>query len=88
MEHGWLEIVGGNGYGDNGYFWVSYDEVTITPTMAICDYEEMDVNKKVYNLDESGHSFNYNVSENEKGFINVFEMENNEKLTAVTFLNI
>lgn len=75
----------GNGYGDNGYYWISYEEVTITPQMTICDYEEMDVNKKVYNLDESGRSFDYNESENEKGFINVFEMENNEKLTSVTF---
>lgn len=76
---------GSKGYGDNGYYWVSYEEVTITPTMTICDYEEIHANKKVYNLDESGASFNYSESENEKGFINVFEMENNEKLTEVTF---
>ena len=75
----------GNGYGDNGYYWVSYEEVTITPTMTICDYEVMHANKKVYNLDESGASTNYSESENEKGFINVFEMENIEKLKSVTF---
>lgn len=75
----------GSDVGDRGYFWISYDEVTITPTMTICDYEEMDILKKVYNLDESGHSYNYDVSEDEKGFINVFEMENNEKLKSVTF---
>lgn len=75
----------GDDTGNNGYFWISYDEITITPQMTICDYEEMNVNKKVYNLDESGASHDYNVSENEKGFINVFEMENNEKLTEVTF---
>lgn len=75
----------GSGYGDNGYYWISYEEVTITPQMTICDYEEMNANKRVYNLDESGASHDYNVSENENGFINVFEMENNEKLTEVTF---
>lgn len=75
----------GDGYGNNGYYWISYDEVTITPTMTICNYEEMGDNEKVYNLDESGSSFNYYVSEDEKGFLNVFEMEDNEKLTSVTF---
>ena len=75
----------GNDTGVNGYFWISYDEITITPEMTICNYEEMHANKRVYNLDESGASTNYNESENEKGFINVFEMENNEKLTEVTF---
>lgn len=75
----------GDNYGDNGYYWISYDEVTITPQMTICNYEEMGANEKVYNLDESGRSFDYDISESEKGFLNVFEMEDNEKLTSVTF---
>ena len=73
--------------GDKGYYWVSYEDLSIKPEITICDYEEMRASEKVYNLDESGRHGDYprSPSAKEEGYINVFDIENNEKITAVTF---
>lgn len=75
----------GSDFGINGYMWVSYEDQSITPRMTILSYEEMGENEKIYNLDESGCSDEYQAESEEEGYINVFEIENNEKLSDVTF---
>ena len=72
-------------FGDNGYFWVSYEDVPLGPIYTICDYEEMDPSKTIYNLDEPGQVSIIGNEVQEQGFINVFESINNERMTAVTF---
>lgn len=68
-----------------GYYWVSYEEATITPNITICNYEKMRDTETVYNLDESGSSTNYKMRDTEGGFINVFDIKSFEEMTAVTF---
>lgn len=75
----------GSNYWDNGYFWVSYEDMTLAPKMTIYDYEEMTDNEKVYNLDESGAGTDYTLLNSEQGFLNVFDIENKEKLKSVTY---
>lgn len=75
----------GPGFGDNGYFWVSYEDHTIYPDVTICDYERMTADKKVYNLDESGRNGDYVSGTTQQGFINVFDIENKERIKEVTF---
>lgn len=35
----------GDAWWDNGYFWVSYEDMTLAPQMTIRDYEEMNENE-------------------------------------------
>lgn len=75
----------GDSWWDNGYFWVSYEDMTLAPQMTIRDYEEMNENEKVYNLDESGAGTDHRLLNSEQGFLNVFDIENKEKLKSVTY---
>lgn len=75
----------GSNVGDKGYYWISYEDTVIIPQITICGYEEMDDFKKVYNLDESGMSGELEYNTTEGGFINVFDIDNNEKIAEVTF---
>lgn len=72
-------------FGDNGYYWVSYEDLTIDPQYTICDYEQMTDSMEVYNLDEPGSTSVVGSGVQERGFINVFEINNKEKLKEVTF---
>lgn len=75
----------GANVGDNGYYWVSYEDISLSPRITICGYEKMDEYQKIYNLDESGRSSDYISTYPQEGYINVFNIERNEKLTTVTF---
>ncbi|MFQ9516113.1 MAG: C1 family peptidase [Eubacterium sp.] len=75
----------GSNWGNKGYFWISYEDLTVNPDVTICGYEKMNDSQKVYNLDESGRSSDIGSSVKQQGFINVFDIENNEKITGVTF---
>ena len=44
----------GNNIGDNGYFWVSYQDKSLIPSCTIRSYEEVSDDDTIYNLDESG----------------------------------
>ncbi len=72
-------------FGTNGYFWISYEDLSIIPRISICEYEAMDKYQKVYNLDESGRNSDYIAAQRQQGFINVFDIEENEELDSVTF---
>jgi C1A family cysteine protease len=70
---------------DNGYYWLSYEDLSMFPKYTICDYEEFEDTEKVYNLDESGSNTVIGSSLQQRGFMNVFDIENNEEIKEVTF---
>lgn len=77
----------GNTIGDHGYFWVSYQDKSIIPSCTIKDYEEVNSNDTIYNLDEAGALYpqvtygGYATV----GFINAFSLNKEESLKEVTF---
>ena len=77
----------GNNIGDNGYFWVSYQDKSLIPSCTIRSYEEVSDDDTIYNLDESGALYpqvTYDGT-SQVGFINSFSLKKREKLKEVTF---
>lgn len=77
----------GNDIGDNGYFWVSYQDKSLIPSCTIKSYEKVDDNDMIYNLDESGALYpqvTYDGA-SQVGFINSFSLKKRERLKEVTF---
>lgn len=77
----------GNNIGDNGYFWVSYQDKSLIPSCTIKSYEEVGDDDTIYNLDESGALYpqvTYDGT-SQVGFINSFSLKKREKLKEVTF---
>lgn len=77
----------GSSIGDHGYFWVSYEDKSLIPSCSIKNYEEMDANDTIYNLDEGGALYPH-VSYggySHVGFINSFSLKSQERLKEVTF---
>lgn len=77
----------GNNIGDNGYFWVSYQDKSLIPSCTIKSYEEVSDDDTIYNLDESGALYpqvTYDGT-SQVGFINSFSLKKREKLKEVTF---
>lgn len=77
----------GSGIGDNGYFWVSYQDKSLIPSCTIRSYEEVSKDDTIYNLDESGALYpqvTYDGT-SKVGFINSFSLKKREKLKEVTF---
>ena len=77
----------GNNIGDNGYFWVSYQDKSLIPSCTIRSYEEVSDDDTIYNLDESGALYpqvTYDGT-SQVGFINSFSLKKQEKLKEVTF---
>lgn len=77
----------GNNIGDNGYFWVSYQDKSLIPSCTIRSYEEVSDDDTIYNLDKSGALYpqvTYDGT-SQVGFINSFSLKKREKLKEVTF---
>ena len=77
----------GNNIGNNGYFWVSYQDKSLIPSCTIRSYEEVSDDDTIYNLDESGALYpqvTYDGT-SQVGFINSFSLKKREKLKEVTF---
>ena len=67
----------GNNIGDNGYFWVSYQDKSLIPSCTIRSYEEVSDDDTIYNLDESGALYpqvTYDGT-SQVGFINSFSLK-------------
>lgn len=77
----------GNNIGDNGYFWVSYQDKSLIPSCTIRSYEEVSDDDTIYNLDESGALYPQVTYDgySQVGFINSFSLKKREKLKEVTF---
>lgn len=74
----------GNGWGDDGIFYISYDDVYVSDTYyAIDDVVYADPSTRVYYYDETGvtHFDAYN-NKNAATGVNVFESKDKENLTA------
>ena len=79
----------GNSWGDDGYFWLSYEDRTIGISSAI-ELEEKDNYKKNYQYDTLG--WVYSIVPDQKGgetksgtAANIFKAESDELLEAVSF---
>lgn len=78
----------GSNVGDNGYFWVSYQDKSLVPSCSIQSYETIGTNDTIYNLDEGGALYpqvSFNNAGSHVGFVNAFSFEKREKLKEVTF---
>lgn len=77
----------GSNMGDNGYFWVSYQDKSLIPSCSIKNYEKMNAEDSIYNLDESGALYPQVTygGYSHIGFINSFSLKKREKLKEVTF---
>ena len=77
----------GSNLGDQGYYWVSYEDKSLTPSCTIANYEEVGSDDTIYNLDEFGALYPQVscIGESKVGFINVFTLNKEEKLKEVTF---
>lgn len=78
----------GNGVGDQGYFWVSYEDTSLLPSCTIRSYDSLKTNETIYNLDDCGALYPEVMYRNldKAGFINVFSITNpNQVMKEVTF---
>ena len=77
----------GSSMGKDGYYWVSYQDKSLKPSCSIKNYEKIESNDTIYNLDESGALYSQvTYSDRSKlGFINSFSLKKREKLKEVTF---
>jgi len=77
----------GENWGDNGLFYISYDDVNILDDInAITGFSDADPNAQFYNYNETGIThFEGYADENSATGMNTFMAKNNEKLTSVSF---
>lgn len=74
--------------GDQGYFWVSYEDTSLIPSCSIRSYETLDADETLYNLDDCGALYPEVMyrNANKAGFINVFSIKNDHQvIKEVTF---
>ena len=76
----------GTGFGNEGYFWISYDEYSLG---AVYSYEfEPKNNQETYQYDGTTNAFNYFISDKTDTYANEFLVKGtNEVLNAVTIGN-
>lgn len=77
----------GSDAGKDGYYWVSYEDKSLEPSCSIKNYEEIENDDTIYNLDEGGALYpqvTFSDCAN-IGFVNSFSLKKREKLKEVTF---
>lgn len=85
----------GSGWGDNGYFWLSYeDSSTIAEPTAFYSFDSKDHYEKNYQYDGTSDFYaEYSDNEDQGGYTgggymaNVFTAQENENVGAVTFVS-
>ncbi len=85
----------GSGWGDNGYFWLSYeDSSTIAEPTAFYSFDSKDHYEKNYQYDGTSDFYaEYSDNEDKGGYTgggymaNVFTAQENENVGAVTFVS-
>ena len=78
----------GNRRGDQGYFWVSYEDTSLLPSCTIRSYGVLNPDETIYNLDDCGALAPEVMYQNasKAGFINVFSINgDHQALKEVTF---
>ncbi len=76
----------GTDWGNDGYFWLSYDDKTLSEDAFVFDFEPVDPSVRTYQYDGTV-SYSYLNDPNSRSFAaaNVFTVQDNETLTAVGF---
>lgn len=75
----------GSGWGDNGYFYMSYYDTKLTPRAIFNNAEAADIYSTNYQYDPLGWVGNYGYSDPTAYGANIFTATSNEALKAVGF---
>jgi C1A family cysteine protease len=75
----------GKGFGENGYFYVSYYDLDIGTTNAVFTAENTNNYKYIYQYDPLGWTDNYGYGDLTGWCANIFTARSNEVLKAVSF---
>ena len=74
----------GADWGNEGYFYVSYEEPSLHDGVAYDTVKEPG-NERIYQYDPLGCATSYGYDTKKEGFANIFKAEGNDKLTSVAF---
>ncbi len=75
----------GTGWGDDGYFWMSYEDKTLNRYAAVFEIDDKDDYEEVYMYDGLGYKTSVSSSNGKLGSANVFTAENDIYLTKVSY---
>jgi C1A family cysteine protease len=74
----------GTGFGNNGYFWMSYDDATMVGPAAFSSVQPADNYKNIYQYDPYGHYNDLGGSSTFWG-ANIFTATTNDPLKAISY---
>jgi C1A family cysteine protease len=75
----------GAGWGNNGYFWMSYDDATFAGPTAFSSVQPADNYKNIYQHDPFGHGSNWGGSSTTNWGANIFTATTNDSLKAISY---